>query len=106
MEWNERKPKMYWRGGAAGGMVLEGDNWKKIHRYRLLQYSMGKEDLFEFGVSNYPWCMEMNKCSDEKFIKIFGKKLGTPRTDPFETVYEYKYLMDVVSFTLVILVVN
>ena len=85
--WEERLPKLYWRGSATGGHAAK-DNWINFHRQRLIQMYKNNTELFDIGIVAYPQCEE-EACEAQK------QRLGETPRDPPHAHEAYKYILDI-----------
>ena len=98
-----RIPKLYWRGSGLGGHIIK-DNWKGFPRFRLLQLTEGKEDIMEIGFSQILYCESIyNQCDEKKIIEELGER-AKPKKEPFEMIYKYKFLLDIVRKSIEVIV--
>ncbi|KAH9266649.1 hypothetical protein BASA83_010455 [Batrachochytrium salamandrivorans] len=85
--WNERKSVIYWRGATSGGHA-KGGNWHNFHRTRLAKLAMKHPDMMDMKITRAVQC-DFQDCADMR------KELDISASEPFETVYNYKYAMDI-----------
>ncbi|KAH6563066.1 hypothetical protein BASA60_010852 [Batrachochytrium salamandrivorans] len=85
--WNERKSVIYWRGATSGGHA-KGGNWHNFHRTRLAKLAMKHPDMMDMKITSAVQC-DFQDCADMR------KELDISASEPFETVYNYKYAMDI-----------
>ena len=85
--WEERLPKLYWRGKSTGGHAAK-DNWVHFHRQRLIQMYKNNTELFDIGIVAYPQCEE-EACEAQK------QRLGETPRDPPHAHEAYKYILDI-----------
>ncbi|KAK5666992.1 hypothetical protein QVD99_006211 [Batrachochytrium dendrobatidis] len=87
--WQNRLPKAYWRGSTTGGWNQNG-NWKTFHRMRMIDAIQKKPELYDVALTDAIQC-EPDDCNE------MTKQFHMVSHEPFETVYKYKYALDVVS---------
>ncbi|KAJ1336860.1 hypothetical protein BSLG_006626 [Batrachochytrium salamandrivorans] len=85
--WNERKSVIYWRGSTTGGHAKRG-NWHNFHRIRLAKLAMKHPDMMDMKITSTIQC-NFQDCADMR------KELDISASEPSDTVYNYKYAMDI-----------
>ncbi|KAK6097444.1 hypothetical protein MT418_003062 [Batrachochytrium dendrobatidis] len=85
--WQNRLPKAYWRGSTTGGWNQNG-NWKTFHRMRMIDAIQKKPELYDVALTDAIQC-EPDDCNE------MTKQFHMVSHEPFETVYKYKYALDV-----------
>ncbi|KAL2916678.1 hypothetical protein HK105_203792 [Polyrhizophydium stewartii] len=79
--------RVFWRGSSTGGHPMK-DNWRRMHRLRMMAIAKTRPDLFDVGMTGFIQC-EQDAC-DEMRAEI-GQVTPTPENES----RKYKYAIDI-----------
>ncbi|KAJ6557366.1 glycosyl transferase family 90-domain-containing protein [Mycena vulgaris] len=91
VEWNDKKPQLYWRGMSNGGHII-GQNYHKFPRFRLVDIARNHSDLIDAKMTRFAETHCTDDCDRDAIINEYD--ITGPQS-PKEDVYHYKYLLDV-----------
>ncbi|KAJ7740516.1 glycosyl transferase family 90-domain-containing protein [Mycena metata] len=95
VDWEEKKPVLYWRGQSTGGWI-SGDNYHGFPRYKVLDIARtGKakeEAMMDVEISAfYEWFCQLDGCNATSIKTEYNI---TGEASAREDAYKYKYLLD------------
>ncbi|KAJ6608331.1 glycosyl transferase family 90-domain-containing protein [Mycena sp. CBHHK59/15] len=90
--WDHKKSQLYWRGMSNGGHIY-GQNFRHFPRFKLIDIARNHSDLIDAKMTQFAetHCTTAD-CDRDAIIEEYD--IRGPG-DPRETVYQYKYLLDV-----------
>ncbi|KAJ7701083.1 hypothetical protein B0H17DRAFT_1045961 [Mycena rosella] len=88
--WDAKIPRLYWRGKSSGGRI-SGTNYRAFPRFRAVDIGRENLDLMDVALSGFHASLCDDDC-DAAAIKAEYNITGT--STPRETVYGYKYALD------------
>ncbi|KAJ7583091.1 glycosyl transferase family 90-domain-containing protein [Mycena floridula] len=89
--WDDKTPKLYWRGATSGG-IIHGDNYRKFPRFHMIDIGRNHSDIIDVALTVFQGSLCSDDCNGEAIKKEYGiTGEGAPRED----AYQYKYLADV-----------
>ncbi|KAJ7459740.1 glycosyl transferase family 90-domain-containing protein [Mycena latifolia] len=91
VNWNDKKPIMYWRGMSNGGHII-GDNYHKFPRFRLVDIARNHSDLIDAKMTRFAESHCTDDCDRDHIIAEYD--ITGPQSAK-EDIYQYKYLLDV-----------
>ncbi|KAJ7085334.1 glycosyl transferase family 90-domain-containing protein [Mycena crocata] len=89
--WEDKKPKIYWRGMSNGGHIY-GQNYRQFPRFRLVELSRNHSDLVDAKMTAFAETHCAEDCDREAIIQEYG--IEGPAA-PREDLYKFKYLLDI-----------
>ncbi|KAJ7023458.1 glycosyl transferase family 90-domain-containing protein [Mycena alexandri] len=91
VQWDDKKPQLYWRGQSNGGHIIH-NNHHKFSRFRLVKIAQNRSDIIDAKMTGFwEWHCTFD-CERDPIIEEY--KIGSEGS-PREEVYNYKYLLDV-----------
>ncbi|KAF8191966.1 glycosyl transferase family 90-domain-containing protein [Mycena galopus ATCC 62051] len=90
--WNDKEPKLYWRGSSNGGHIID-ENYRDFARFRLVKMSQRHPDIIDARMSGF-WSSHCTfSCEADPIIKEYD--IGDRHSLPREAVHKFKYALDV-----------
>ncbi|KAJ6450130.1 glycosyl transferase family 90-domain-containing protein [Mycena vitilis] len=89
--WDERIPRLYWRGKASGGQI-SGSNYREFPRFRAADIGRVHPALMDIAISGFHDTLCGPHCDAAKIKSEYNI---TGASVPREEVYRYKYVLDI-----------
>ncbi|KAJ7158012.1 glycosyl transferase family 90-domain-containing protein [Mycena crocata] len=88
--WENKIPKLYWRGMTSGGWVYD-DNYHAFPRFRVVDIGRSHQDIMDVAFSAFHESLCGERCDGDKIKAEYNITGGS---FPREDVYRYKFAFD------------
>ncbi|KAJ7454304.1 glycosyl transferase family 90-domain-containing protein [Mycena galericulata] len=89
--WEDKEPKLYWRGTANGGHIY-GENYRSFPRFRLVDLARNHSDIIDARMTAFVDSHCTDDCDRDTIVTEYA--IEGP-VAPKEEIYQFKYLLDV-----------
>ncbi|KAJ7583090.1 glycosyl transferase family 90-domain-containing protein [Mycena floridula] len=91
LTWENKIPKLYWRGTATGGRITDTTKYHQFPRFRLAALARNHTDIMDIVLTGVreEHCYD---CDIAAISKEYGMK---DHNEPPEDIYKYKYAFDI-----------
>ncbi|KAJ7096843.1 glycosyl transferase family 90-domain-containing protein, partial [Mycena epipterygia] len=89
--WEDKTPKIYWRGMSNGGMII-GENYHHFARFKLADMAREHPDLMDVAITRFAETLCEEGCDRAAVLAEYNI---TGNSQPREDLYRYKYVIDV-----------
>ncbi|KAJ7593007.1 glycosyl transferase family 90-domain-containing protein [Mycena floridula] len=92
IQWNDKKPVLYWRGATSGGK-LHSPAFRGAPRFRVIDIARNHSDILDVKLTSFQGNHCGPDCDGEAIKKEYN--IDDKSKDPREDVYKYKYVLDI-----------